>query len=43
MKRAEAKQEFFWFHWTLLIVAIGNAIGINSPRLFEKLKMQDGK
>jgi len=27
----------------MIIATIGNAIGINSPRLFEKIKIQDGK
>jgi len=37
------QQEIYASRRKIIIVTIGNAIGINSPRLFEKLKMQDGK
>jgi len=37
------QQEIFTSRRTMIIVTTGNAIGINSPRLFEKLKTLDGK
>jgi len=37
------QQEIYSSRRKIIIVTTGNAIGINSPRLFEKLKTLDGK